>query len=328
MDELISVIVPVYKVENYLGRCVKSLLSQTYRNIEIILVDDGSPDSCPQMCDDYAERYDNVRVLHKENGGLSSARNAGINVVQGKYIGFVDSDDWVAPDMYKYLMNLLHTYNADVAQISYVMAFSESDIACDMPEKIELFKGKDILQYYMTITTTTGSYSVGRCLFSKKLIDGIYFRDGKVNEDIDFKYKVLRNSNTFVVSNQKKYFYFQDGQSITRGGLKKRDFDLYEAADELFMLTKDETYGTISKLGEVKKARTAFSLLSKIAYYGISDDSLCKKELVKTLKEEHRGNLSLLLDSPIPFSRKILSIMFAISYTLTETCIHFARKFS
>jgi glycosyltransferase involved in cell wall biosynthesis len=328
MDELISVIVPVYKVERYLERCVKSLLNQTYRNMEIILVDDGSPDNCPQMCDDYAKRYDNVRVLHKENGGLSSARNAGINVAQGKYIGFVDSDDWVVPDMYEYLMNLLHTYNADVAQISYVMAFSESDIANDMPEKIELFKGKDILQYYMTTTTTTGSYSVCRCLFSKKLIDGIYFRDGKVNEDIDFKYKVLRNSNKFAVSNQQKYFYFQDGESTTRGGLKRRDFDLYEAAEELFMLTKDEAYGTISKLGKVKKARTAFSLLSRIAYYGIADDSLCKKELVKMLKKEHRGNLSLLLGSPIPISRKILSIMFAISYSLTETCIHFARRFS
>ena len=326
MNDLISVIVPVYKVEDYLDRCVKSLLNQTYKNIEIILVDDGSPDACPQMCDVYAERYDNVRVLHKENGGLSLARNAGIDVAQGKYIGFVDSDDWVAPDMYLYLINLINRYNADVAQIGYMNAFSESDKISDIPEKIELLTGKDILQYYMTTTTTSGSYSVCRCIFLKNLTQGVYFREGKINEDIDFKYKVLQKSNKFVVSNQKKYFYFQDGQSTTRGGLKKRDFDLYEAADELFKLTKDETYGTISKLGAVKKARTAFSLLSKIAYYGIKDDSLCKKELVKSLKEEHRGNVSLLLDSPIPFSRKVLSIMFATSYTFTETCIRFAKK--
>ena len=103
---LISVIVPVYKVEAYLGRCVESLLSQTYGNLEIILVDDGSPDNCGQICDTYAARDTRIRVIHKENGGLSSARNAGIDVARGEYLGFVDSDDWVDVHTYEWLLNM------------------------------------------------------------------------------------------------------------------------------------------------------------------------------------------------------------------------------
>lgn len=94
-DPLISVIVPVYKVEKYLDECVESIVNQTYRNLEIILVDDGSPDNCPQMCDDWAKRDARIRVIHKENGGLSSARNAGLDVCTGEYISFIDSDDWL-----------------------------------------------------------------------------------------------------------------------------------------------------------------------------------------------------------------------------------------
>lgn len=98
-DDLISVIIPVYNVEQYLDRCVQSVLNQTYRNLEILLVDDGSPDRCPQMCDEYARQDSRVKVIHKENGGLSSARNAGLEIVTGNYIGFVDSDDYIASDM-------------------------------------------------------------------------------------------------------------------------------------------------------------------------------------------------------------------------------------
>ena len=100
----ISVIVPVYKVEQYLKRCVDSILHQTFSDLEVILVDDGSPDNCPAMCDELAKADKRIRVIHKENGGLSSARNAGMKIAQGKYIGFVDSDDDVEPDMYETML--------------------------------------------------------------------------------------------------------------------------------------------------------------------------------------------------------------------------------
>ena len=112
---LISVVVPVYKVENYLDRCVESLLAQTYQNLEIILVDDGSPDSCPALCDEWGKRDEHIVVIHKPNGGLSDARNAGVLAAHGDYIGFVDSDDYVAPDMYESLYAHLVEADADVS---------------------------------------------------------------------------------------------------------------------------------------------------------------------------------------------------------------------
>lgn len=115
----ISVIVPIYKVENYLNRCVESIRKQTYRNLEIILVDDGSPDACGEMCDRYAQEDSRIRVIHKENGGLSDARNAGIEVATGEYIAFVDSDDWIDDKMYEVLYSTLLKYNADIAECSY-----------------------------------------------------------------------------------------------------------------------------------------------------------------------------------------------------------------
>ena len=115
MQDLISVIVPVYKVEKYLKRCVDSILAQTYPCLEVILVDDGSPDGCPAICDEYAREDRRVRVIHKENGGLSDARNAGIDAAKGKFLGFVDSDDYVHPRFYELLLQALKEEGADIA---------------------------------------------------------------------------------------------------------------------------------------------------------------------------------------------------------------------
>ena len=114
----ISVIVPVYKVENFLDRCVESIVGQTYENLEIILVDDGSPDNCPAMCDGWAEKDSRIRVIHKENGGVSSARNAALDIATGDYIGFVDSDDWIEPEMYSSLIQQISESGKHIALCS------------------------------------------------------------------------------------------------------------------------------------------------------------------------------------------------------------------
>ena len=127
----ISIIVPVYKVEKYLDKCVNSIVGQTYKNLEIILVDDGSPDNCPAMCDEWAQKDSRIKVIHKKNGGLSSARNAGLDACTGDYIGFVDSDDWIEPDMYEYLLNIGMKNNADVSRCEFVIEAENSDITVD-----------------------------------------------------------------------------------------------------------------------------------------------------------------------------------------------------
>lgn len=326
-DYKISVVIPVYNVEKYLRRCIDSVLNQTYKNLEVVLVDDGSSDSSPSICDEYANYDERVRVIHKKNGGLSSARNAALDSsLIGDYVTFCDSDDWIAHNYYEYCINKLSDYQADVIQVDYTYATDKKIDKKNPTEKIQVYEGKAILQHYLESTTYTGSYSVCRCLFSMDLIKDNRFREGKINEDIDWKYKVLSNSRKFVVSNQVMYFYYQSGNTISTGGLKKRDFQLREAAELLRDLTSNEDYGTIRKLGEVKEARTAFSLLSKIAYFGISDTTLDKKQVVKELTEEHRKKYRKLLNAPLPFSRKVLTIMFAVNYNFTEAVIRLLKK--
>ena len=123
----VSIIVPIYKVEKELDRCVRSLLGQTYKNIEIILINDGSPDSCPQLCEKYARKDRRIKVVHKENGGLSSARNRGLEVAEGQYISFVDGDDWVEPDFIEALINNLKREKADISIIGYTMIWDNGN---------------------------------------------------------------------------------------------------------------------------------------------------------------------------------------------------------
>ncbi len=323
----ISVVIPVYNVEKYLCRCVDSVLNQTYKNIEVILVDDGSPDGCPTICDEYAHRDSRVTALHKKNGGQSSARNAALDCpLTGDFITFLDSDDWIEYDAYQYCMKLIEQYDADCVQYELNLTNSFNKRISNPPERVDTYFDKDILQYFMyRATVRSGGYSMCGGIYHRSLIDGLRFREGKINEDIDFKYKVLERSKKMVVTNQMKYNYFQQEESTSAGGLRQRDFQLREAANLLCELSSKESYGTISFLGRVKKARTAFSLLSKIAYYGIEDHNIDKNQILKELLLEHRNNLLVLLKSPIPLSRKLLSLLFAIDFRFAEKIIHIAK---
>lgn len=138
MEHKISVVVPVYNVEKYLDRCVESILVQTFQDFELILVDDGSPDNCPQMCDNWAERDSRIRVIHKENGGLPDARNYGINAACGEYITFVDSDDWVEKEFLETLYQGMIQNNADVVQCNYQQVYGEKKIErCFAPRELD-----------------------------------------------------------------------------------------------------------------------------------------------------------------------------------------------
>ena len=325
MNKKISIIVPVYNVELYLDRCIQSILNQTYKNLEIILIDDGSTDSSGYMCDKYANEDNRVIVIHKRNGGLASARNIGVKRATGDYIAFIDSDDWVSLDIYEYMINLLINTSSDVVQCSFLPT-SKPVIIKQSNEKIKVYNNKDILQFYLEYSTKTGSYSVWKFLYNIKLIKNIYFREGKINEDIDYNYKVLNNAKRLTVSNQIKYFYYQSGNSLSTGGFKKRDFDLYEASSELLKLTKNESYKDIKFLGKVKYSRTAFSLLCKITYYGISDSSINEKQLLNNLLEEHKKNYRILLKAPIGLLRKILVILFVIDYKSADVLVKFFKS--
>ncbi|MBQ4243839.1 MAG: glycosyltransferase, partial [Clostridia bacterium] len=156
--DLISVIVPVYKTEKYLDRCVNSIVNQTYKNLEIILVDDGSPDRCPELCDRWAEKDNRIKVIHQENGGMSAARNAGLRIAKGDYIGFVDSDDWIDNDMYEYLYILLINNQADYSTINYDIKKRETDRTENQNECINLLDNNRMFEIFFRVITSDIRY--------------------------------------------------------------------------------------------------------------------------------------------------------------------------
>lgn len=330
INPLISVIVPVYNVEQYIHRCIDSIVNQTYSNIEIVLVDDASPDCCGEICDDYAKLNNKITVIHKQNGGLASARNAGVHVAKGDYICFVDSDDWIEKDTLEYCVNLVNAEKdtVDIVQYGVATVSSFDDVVKSKSQAIKKLRGKDILNYLMVKSIKTDSYfSVCRCIYAAHLVKNETFPEGRVNEDIVYKYRILSKASYMIDTNQIKYFYFQGTGSITTDGFKKRDLDLCVAAEELNRLTQEETYGRIRKMGKVKYARSGFSLLCKIAYYGIADKDINKKETVKAFQKDLRHNYFLLIFSPMTFSRKVLATLFCINFKLTEKIVQLAKRF-
>ena len=194
MNTLISIIVPVYKVEKYLDECVQSLVDQTYKNLEIILVDDGSPDRCPQMCDDWARKDSRIRVIHKPNGGLSSARNAGLDAAKGDYIGFVDSDDIIDTEMYEKLYEPFE--NFPNVGITSCMIFRYVD-GCITPynkswdvRKPRLLAYKD---FAIELLPCQRNFVICCKLFKKELVQDVRFEVGKRNEDSLFIFALSQN---------------------------------------------------------------------------------------------------------------------------------------
>lgn len=314
-NPLLSIIVPVYNVKPFLRKCVESLVNQTYTNIEVILVDDGSTDDSGVYCDELAKEFSEktIKVIHKVNGGLSDARNTGLLQSTGEFVCFIDSDDWIDLRTYEYCINSILKYNADIIQFDYVLTKRQDFKATQEKDKILILEGKNILQYYMEDSTKSGSYSMCRVVFRKSLSNGLLFRVGKLNEDIDYKYELLSKAAIMVCSNQIFYYYRQGNVSISSGGLKQTDFDLYEAANILWDLAKNEEYGTIRSLAKLKKDRTAFSLLAKIAFFGFKDQTMEREVIIEELTKEHRKNLKTLLFSPMPLIRKICAVLLAIN---------------
>ena len=214
MSALISVIVPVYKVEAYLKKCVDSIVNQTYKNLEIILVDDGSPDGCPKLCDDLAKRDERIVVIHKENGGLSSARNAGIDVARGAYIGFVDSDDYIHPEMYERLYASIVNAHADlcICSCQKINKLGEK-ISKDSPLKDEVLSRG---QCFSKIFLSNGWYyvTVPMKLYKRELFTGLRFNNGKLHEDEFFIHHLIGKCNTIVTIPDELYMYIKRDDSI------------------------------------------------------------------------------------------------------------------
>ena len=208
--DLISIIVPVYNMEQYLERCINSIWQQTYTNLEIILVDDGSTDKSPQMCDEYASKDSRIKVVHKQNGGLSDARNAGLAIANGTYIGFVDSDDWIEPDMYECMYEACMEHEAQIAICRYAQVYKDHTVQGGN-QKITAFDREELMKIYIGGHDDYIIYnSVWSKLFAREIVEGVQFPVGRNSEDIMYTTKAFCKVEKGVYIDKCLYHYVLD----------------------------------------------------------------------------------------------------------------------
>lgn len=234
----ISIIVPVYNVEEYIHRCIKSILTQTISDFELILVDDGSMDNSGKICDLYSEKENRIKVIHKKNGGLSDARNAGLDIAQGDFIGFVDSDDYIEPDMYEKLLLACEANNSKMAMCGRYNAFDQIVQIVFSFEGHKIWESKEAIEHLLTWDNIDSS----ACdkLFSKDLFSEVRFPVGKYNEDVFIMIEIIHHSGKIVHIGEAKYYYFKRSNSITNEKFSEKKLDLLDANQRVIEFVKDK----------------------------------------------------------------------------------------
>lgn len=280
---MISVIVPVYNVEKYLHKCVDSIINQTYKDLEIILVDDGSPDNCPKICDEYAQKDNRIKVIHKENGGLSSARNAGLQVAIGDYIAFVDSDDYIDEHMYEKMYQAIQSSKCDICMCGCKIVkeqgkvLYQSSFACDMYNINEI-----IGKFVISLQT-----SVCNKLVSRNLIQGNKFMEGKVHgEDLLFCLNILNNTVEMVTIQDCCYYYVKHNDSITTKKFSSKAFDEVWCKDKAYSIIQDK-FPMFQQQANIWRFRARMNLIRKIT---ASDNKKAYKEEYSMYKKWVKDN--------------------------------------
>lgn len=260
--ELISIIVPVYNVEKYLNKCVESILAQTYDNLEIILVDDGSPDNCGNICDKYAKKDSRIVVLHKTNGGLSDARNKGINIAKGKYIGFVDSDDYIEKDMFEILYNLCKENNADISMISYKEIENEIIINENSKYTNKIFEYNNIEAIKELLKDEIVKNYAWNKLYKKELFDKIEYPINMAYEDVGTTYKLFEKAKKIIWYDIPKYNYIRRSTSIVSKNTYKNLKDFIDLSYQRYNHFENSIYSK-----EIKIENSYSFIRSMIMFY-------------------------------------------------------------
>lgn len=326
MNPKISVVVPVYKVEKYIDRCIASLIKQDFKYFEVILVDDGSPDNCGKICDKYAKKYDYITVLHKSNGGLSSARNAGIQVAKGEYLFFVDSDDWIAPQALSILYEIAINTDADIVSGSYQLAKSVNDKKIS-DNNVKIFKRDEALEYYLRrgMSNIISEYPAWSKLYKRELFKSEEFPVGQLYEDVVTVFKLIKKVSKYAKTDKIIYYYFQNTTSITHNKFRMSDMDAIKIGKQLVAETQGEKE-EIRKYAYQKEIRGYFSVLCKMAIYGV-DSSVKKPDIIaEDCALILRENYSVLLKSEMPVSRKIFLIGLVFNYKIIFRIFKMIRR--
>ena len=279
MTDLITVIIPVYKVEGYLDSCIESVVNQTFSNLEIILVDDGSPDRCGEICDNWGKKDKRIRVIHKENGGLSDARNAGLEYSQGQYVVFVDSDDCISPFMIDALYLAIKKNIADIAECNY-LSFTSTIPDCEFKQDFEMnsYTAEEALS--LLLEGMEFKYPVWNKIYRRGIIGDTRFEKGKLHEDVFFTYQIFGKSNRIIKIQQDLYFYRQRVDSIMGSSFTLRNLDALEA--------RIRQYEYIKNIYPELSGKALRQLLGNCIFMGQiylrNNDEKCREQALREIK--------------------------------------------
>ena len=295
--DLISVIVPTYNVEKYLDKCIDSIVNQSYKNLEIILVDDGSSDKSGEICDKWGRIDSRIKVIHKENGGLSDARNIGLDVANGEYISFIDSDDFIEKDFYVYLKDLSEKYNSDIVECNFVKAYESKLNEFEFPkndfESITITDSYGALKIYTSFDDdiSTNSVVVWNKLYKSEIFNDIRFPVGKTHEDQFTMYKILSKATTFVTSSEVKYGYFQRENSIINKKFSEKRLEIFSAYDEVISFLHKMNYTELEEKFQRRYLQTLIDFVDKAV---LENDE--KNKINKVLKKLFDDRYKIMID--------------------------------
>lgn len=302
MKKNVSIIVPVYKVEKYLAKCVDSILNQTYKNFELILVDDGSPDNCGKICDEYAMKDERIRVFHKENGGLSDARNYGIKKAKCEWIVFIDSDDYIKEDYIETLIKICED-DCQIGIVSYSYIYEDyKEKKYSHKNKIKKYNSKEAL-ITMLYQKEFDTAAWGK-IYKRELFDEIEFPVGKIYEDISTIYRVILKSDKVAYCNSKKYMYLQRKDSIMGRKFKIKDMDYIYETEKMLNSIKLLNNSDLLEAAICRYINANFSILLKIEKN--KEYTKQRKEILKNIKTYRK---KVLLNSKSRLKTKIALIL-------------------
>ena len=316
--DLISIVVPIWNVELYLKKCVDSLINQTYKKIEILLVDDGSPDNCSQICDEYAKIDNRIKVYHKKNGGLSDARNYGIIHCKGKYISFVDSDDYVESTYIEKLYKALTETNSDISMCFHYVEYPNKTLVRNGKKQITFDSHEALFDLLYSKNIDTSSWAK---LYRRELFKDIRFPVGKLFEDTATTYKLLDASKKIVSINDCLYHYVIRKNSITTGKFNMKKLDLIDVTFEM------QNY-LLKKYPDFKDAITRRLMYAYFSTYNQYIDSNEKnKEIEKKITSYIIDNRKNVLKDPnLPKRDRLALLSTYFGFTFYKTCWRCYKK--
>lgn len=301
---LVSVIIPVYNVEAYLKRCLDSVVNQTYKNLQIILVDDGSLDNCGVICDQYAAKDNRITVIHQENGGLSAARNTGIELIRGDYTTFVDSDDWIHLNMIKVMVEVALEKDVDVVTCNHLPIWNDdvTEQIDDKNNKVTITQIDDYLKRYFRVSEEKILYYAWGKLYKSTLIVHNMYPVGLTHEDILGTFRAIKGVQKVAEIDCAYYYYYQSKNSITHTRFSERNFDYFPVFDILI----SECEGEYKNFAKYNKLLYAYSVLLRMAREGVARSDQYRS-WKKFLLNEVRGD-SIFFKYNHTLKRRIISV--------------------